>query len=277
MHGTARLGQGAQLQRVSQRWRGEREERGGVGRGSERPTVGARTPSAPPARAGVSAAAPRGRWSSPGALALPWFARLPGYTGWDLSLPSCAHHPTSEAPSAPLQRPSLALRAYLPREGRSGGSSAHAPESTLSVTGTSSGLSLQGLPLWAPISGDHQSLYLPDYPGPHSCLRGVLCQGAFLWATQMVWGSGESRTPSGGGGGQWQVAKLLRPGLLGLPSAQPLPWELASPTCRLHLLTEGHWGCRAREEGWRGRAASEQWTGSGVEVGRTGTLGVGSL
>lgn len=48
-------------------------------------------------------------------------------------------------------------------------------------------------------------------------------------------------------GWQYQVAQPLLTGLLGLPPAQPLPWELAHLVCSLHYLSRGHWSCRVGE------------------------------
>lgn len=61
--------------------------------------TGARTVSAPSA-GGVSAGSLLCPRSSPRTPAPPWFVRLQGHTGWDLSFPSRAHHPTSENPLA---------------------------------------------------------------------------------------------------------------------------------------------------------------------------------
>lgn len=112
----------------------------------------------------------------------------------------------------------------------------------------------------APTSGNHQSLYLPHYPGPHSRLRGALCKGVFLWATQMVSGRREVRAPSGGPSAKWpnrcmqdswachQLGRC--PGNLYIPPA-------------VSTTSPGATGASGREEGWCGRAACEHLTRGG--------------
>lgn len=254
VHSAARLGEGAQLQRVGQRWHREGEERGRVRRGGVPLHVGARRQrpqrrqglpkprcpvrrplTEPQRRSGVSACGDTRAANSvyPAAHTVLQVMTLCAAVGPLLGL-GCL--PLSGREKWGLQCPAQGSALYFQPRTREPEMQCRLPMGSIR----------KDCPSGVPSHG-HQSL---PYPTPISQTLAPLTplRGSSQRALSLAHPDGVGQPGSKDPIWRWQyqVAKPLLTGLLGLPPAQPLPRELAHLVGGLHYFSGGQWSCRVR-------------------------------